>query len=168
MRTPASIGNHPIHPMLIVFPVGLLIFSLACDLVALVRDAPQPWTTVAFYTMAGGVVGALAAAIPGLVDLLSLPPGKLRRIGLAHMSINLVVVVLFAVNVWLRYGGHEVSGLPLALSVAGVVLLAVSGWLGAELVHTHRVGVADEETGIASTPGSHALDVHAPWDRARP
>src|SRR5438046_9671383 len=71
MRTPASISGHPIHAMLIVFPVGLLIFSLVCDIASLRSADPNTWATVALYTMIGGFIGALAAAIPGLIDLLS-------------------------------------------------------------------------------------------------
>src|SRR5688572_22724486 len=71
MRTPASVAGHPIHPMLIVFPVGLLIFSLVCDLISLVVTDDSVWATVALYTMVGGFIGALLAAVPGLIDLLS-------------------------------------------------------------------------------------------------
>src|SRR3569833_1686356 len=65
MRTPASIAGHPLHPMLIVFPVGLLVFSLICDLASFFFDNPTTWATVALYTMIGGFVGALVAAGPG-------------------------------------------------------------------------------------------------------
>ncbi len=66
MRTPASISKHPIHPMLVVFPIGLWVFSFICDLIGLAMGMPSTWTTVAFYTMVGGLVGALLAAVPGL------------------------------------------------------------------------------------------------------
>ena len=75
MRTPASIAGHPIHPMLVTLPIGLWVFSFVCDLVYAFGSVTAVWKTVAFFTMAGGLVGALAAAIPGLIDLLSLPPG---------------------------------------------------------------------------------------------
>jgi uncharacterized membrane protein len=101
MRTPASIAGHPIHPMLVPIPIGLWIFSLACDLIHAGGATSPAWTTVALYTMGGGIVGALAAAVPGLIDLLSLPPGP-RRTALTHMTINLTVVVLYVINFWLR------------------------------------------------------------------
>ena len=72
MRTPASIAGHPIHPMLITIPVGLLIFSLVCDLIALLSSQPDVWLLVAFFTMVGGFIGALIAAIPGVIDLMSI------------------------------------------------------------------------------------------------
>lgn len=147
MRTPASIAGHPIHPMLVPLPIGLWLFSLVCDIVAVAGGDPT-WRTVAYYTMAGGLVGALAAALPGLVDLLSLPPGP-KRTAVVHMAINLVVVALFAVNLWLRTTDGA-GTLTLALSVVGVGLLAVSGWLGGKMVYIHRVAVAEDDHAEAS------------------
>jgi hypothetical protein len=70
MRTPASIFTHPIHPMLIVFPIGLWIFSLACDLIRLAGASGDAWSIVALFSMVGGFIGALCAAVPGFIDLL--------------------------------------------------------------------------------------------------
>jgi uncharacterized membrane protein len=69
MGTPASIGKHPVHPMLMVFPIGLWIFSLIFDAIGLSVATPGVWFTVALYAMVGGLIGALAAAVPGLIDL---------------------------------------------------------------------------------------------------
>ena len=140
MRTPASIKGHPIHAMLIVFPVGLLIFSLVCDLIHAFIDSSPNWSTVALYTMVGGFIGALVAAVPGLIDLLSLPDG-VKKIALTHMTLNLTAVALYAINLWLRIQGTGNPLLPLWLSVIAVGILGVSGWLGAEMVHRHGVGV---------------------------
>jgi uncharacterized membrane protein len=140
MRTPASIASHPIHPMLITIPVGLLIFSLICDLIALFVSDPNVWLLVAFFTMVGGFIGALIAAVPGVIDLMSINEPTIKRIGLTHMALNLVAVTLYAVNIWLRIDGTS-SSAPLVLSVIAVALLGVSGWLGAEMVHKHGVGV---------------------------
>jgi uncharacterized membrane protein len=140
MRTPASIAGHPIHPMLIVFPVGLFIFSLICDLISLSAADAGVWRTVALYTMGGGFIGALAAAVPGLIDLLSVVKTRVRKIALTHMVLNLIAVLLYAINLWLRIksGNYEAG---LILSIVAVVLLSVSGWLGAEMVHRHGIGV---------------------------
>lgn len=140
MRTPASIAGHPIHPMLVPIPIGLWIFSLVADLVHAGGSANPAWTTVALYTMAGGIVGALAAAIFGLVDLLSLPPGP-RSTGIKHMTINLVVVALYVVNLWARWGAPENPGGLVWLSVLAIVLLVVSGWLGGKMVYEYGVAV---------------------------
>lgn len=125
--------------MLVPIPIGLWIFSLVCDLVYAGGSSNPAWTTVALYTMGGGIVGALLAAVPGLVDLLSLPPGP-RRTALTHMAINLTVVVLYVVNFWLRMRAPDSPGSLIWLSVLGIGLLVISGWLGGKMVY--ELGVA--------------------------
>jgi uncharacterized membrane protein len=139
MHTPASIAKHPIHPMLITIPIGLWISSLICDLFYVFGGQATNWSVVAFYTMAGGIVGALLAAIPGFIDLLSLP-SAIKRVAITHMSINLGIVVLYAINLWLRTR-TSTSLTPQWLSLIAVCLLGVSGWLGGKMVHVHGVGV---------------------------
>jgi len=140
MRTPASIASHPLHPMLITIPVGLFVFSLICDVIARFAPDPNIWLIVAFFTMVGGFIGALIAAVPGAIDLLSINQQKIKTIGLTHMALNLVAVTLYAVNIWMRVQGTN-STTPLILSIISVGLLAVSAWLGAEMVHRYGVGV---------------------------
>jgi uncharacterized membrane protein len=146
MSSPASIGKHPIHPMLVAIPIGLWIFSLVSDCIAFFRGGDIFWSNVAFYTMVGGVVGALIAAVPGLIDWLSITNRKAKSIGLWHMLINLTVVGLFAGNIWLRMGNQSESRFPLALSVIGIILLGISGWLGGEMVFRHGVAVEPQHT----------------------
>lgn len=151
MRTPASIAHHPVHPMLVPFPIGLWIFSFICDLIFAFGAHTPVWKTVALYGMVGGTIGALAAAIPGLIDLLSLPPGP-RRTAIIHMSINLTIVVLFAINIWWRISagdeGAAANG-PTWLSLVAILLLLVSGWLGGKLVYESGVAVdTDAASGL--------------------
>jgi uncharacterized membrane protein len=140
MTTPASVAKHPIHPMLIVFPIGLWVFSLVCDIIVLAGGAPV-WHDIAYYTMLGGLIGALLAAVPGLVDFFSISDPESKRIARNHMLLNLTAVTLYAINLYLRAGGSPGAPLPIVFSVAGVLLLAVSGWLGGELVYVHGVAV---------------------------
>ena len=140
MRTPASIAGHPIHPMLVPIPIGLWIFSLFCDLMVFGGSTNPAWPTVALYTMAGGIVGALLAALPGLIDLLSLP-ARPRRTALAHMTINLTVVVLYVANLWMRLSSPESGNIPLWLSLIAIGLLVISGWLGGKMVFALGVAV---------------------------
>jgi uncharacterized membrane protein len=140
MRTPANIARHPIHPMLVVFPIGLWVFSFVCDLIFAFGEDPEPWRTLAFYTMVGGLIGALAAAVPGLIDLLSLPQGP-RQTAIKHMSINLIVVALFAINTWVRASDDAHPTTTIWLSAIAIGLLVVSGWLGGKLVYEQGVGV---------------------------
>lgn len=144
MRTPASIARHPIHPMLVPLPIGLWLFSFVCDLLFVFGQGVSLWFTLAFYTMIGGLAGAALAAIPGFIDMLSLT-GSRKRIALAHMTINLVVVVLYAFNVGLRIDGTGASTVPVVLSAVAVALLAVSGWLGGHMVYVYRVAVDVED-----------------------
>jgi uncharacterized membrane protein len=150
MHTPAQIRRHPIHPMLVGIPIGLWVFSLACDLAYLWGTGNANWATVAFYTMMGGIIGALIAAVPGLIDMLSLPE-SLKRTALIHMGINLSVVVLYFINAWIRLGGTS-EVLPVWLSAFCVVLLGVSGWLGGRMVYAHGVAVNDTPTPATRRP----------------
>jgi uncharacterized membrane protein len=154
MRTPANIAKHPIHPMLVGIPIGLWLFSLICDLVAVLGNGDEVWRVVALYTMVGGIVGALLAAVPGFIDMLSLPSG-IKRIALVHMTINLIVVALYAVNIWLRLP-DPASTTPVWLSVIAVGLLAVSGWLGGKMVYVHGVAVETPPEPPPLTKGEHA------------
>ena len=140
MRTPASIAAHPIHPMLVTIPIGLWVFSLVCDLIHAGGGTNPAWATVALYTMGGGIVGALAAAVAGLIDLLSLPPEP-RKTALTHMTINLVIVALYVINFWLRLGSPGEPGNLVWLSVIAIGLLLISGWLGGKMVFEYGIGV---------------------------
>lgn len=141
MRTPASIAGHPIHPMLVPIAIGCFIFSFAADLICLATGAKEPWNTLAYCTMIGGVIGALAAALPGLVDLLSLPAGPIKKTALTHMGINLVVVAIYIVNVLMRSANMQDLKLPMLMSLVTIVLLVISGWLGGKMVYEYGVGV---------------------------
>lgn len=145
MASPASIAKHPIHPMLIAIPIGLWIFSLVSDFISIFKGGDVFWSNVAFYTMAGGVIGALLAAVPGFIDWLAIKDQKVKTIGLWHMVINLTVVGLFSFNLWLRTTSSPDARLPFALSVISVLLLSISGWLGGELVFKHGVAVEPQQ-----------------------
>ena len=140
MRTPANIARHPIHPMLVAIPIGLWIFSLICDLVYRFGGGNPNWQVVAWYTLVGGILGALVAAVPGFIDMLSLPWAT-KRIALIHMSINLTVVALYVVNAYIRKCSGGVSDATIWLSVISVGMLAASGWLGGKMVYVHGVAV---------------------------
>ena len=159
MRTPAQIAGHPIHPMLVTLPIGLWVFSLVCDIIARSSSQPQTWSTIALYTMVGGIVGALLAALAGLVDMLSLRNRPVFRTALTHMAINLVVVTLYVVNAWMRASGAASAGTALGLSVLAIALLLVSGWLGGKMVYIAGVAVHTEDEAADSA--------NEPWRTAR-
>ena len=151
MTTPASIHRHPLHPMLVTIPIGLWIFSFVCDLFYLFSGAAL-WGVMAFYTLAGGEVGALIAAVPGFIDFLALKARRARRVAAAHMGLNLALVALVGLNLWLRWNGVG-EELPIALSGIAVVTLAGSGWLGGHLVHVLGVTVDPAATAPSREPG---------------
>ena len=122
MQAPASISKHPVHPMLVVLLAGLWVFSLGCDLLYLGGAEAEIWSRLALYTMVGGFIGAFTAlALPGFV---------------ARMNVTLVVVGLYAVNIWLRLGDPNLA-LAITPSVIGVGMLAVSSWLETQLLRVH-------------------------------
>src|SRR5437660_5121186 len=112
--------RHPIHPMLVHFPIGLFILSLLLDLVSLVFPTVPDLVRGSFYAMLLGVITALLAAVPGFVDYTDIRsdhPGK--RTATAHMILNLIVVALYGINVGIRWsalGDVRIQTLPLALS----------------------------------------------------
>jgi uncharacterized membrane protein len=136
----ASIKGHPIHPMLVGLPIGLLTFSFVSDVVYR-ATGHVTWSTVALYTLGGGIVGALLAAVPGLVDLVTMRDPAAKRLGLMHMTANLAAVAVFAMSFWQHSQGDQ-SGLPLALSFVAIVLMGIGGWLGGEMVYVRGVAVA--------------------------
>lgn len=145
MHNSAAMRSHPIHPMLIVLPRGLWAFSLFCDLLYLGGGEAGLWSPLALYSMVGGFVVALAAvALPGFVELASLADRQVKRIGLAHMNLTLVVVALYAVNIWLRFSDPANMGGAIVLSAISVGVLAVWSWLGGERLHVHGVGVVTQ------------------------
>lgn len=147
--TPASVDKHPLHAILVAIPIGLWLFSLVCDLMYRFASAEAVWHVMAWYTMVAGVIGAVVAAVPGLIDFFSITDPRTGRIGLAHLVVNIGLVVLYAGNAWFRTVLGPGSVLPLVLSVVGVAALVVTGWLGAEMVYVHKVGVVQESTPAA-------------------
>jgi uncharacterized membrane protein len=134
MTARISIAGHPVHAMLVNIPIGLWIFTLTSD-VAFAATGDPAWRATAYFTLIGGIAGALLAAVFGLIDLLGLSGSRERRLGIFHMSLNLVIVAIQAINFAVRATSQSTSGLTLALSALAVAALLVSGWLGGQLVH---------------------------------
>lgn len=146
MASPASIGGHPIHPMLIPFPIALWVFSLIADVIYLWRDNPVWRDWIAFYALLAGIIGAAAAAVFGFIDWLSIKDREVKKVADWHAGLNVIALLIFAASFYLRTaGGSEWVGgsytIPVLLSVVGVVLITISGYLGGELVFRHGVAV---------------------------
>jgi uncharacterized membrane protein len=142
--------GHPFHPVMVTIPIGAWVAALVFDLVSLSPDGGAAFVEGAFWLVGIGIVGALAAALFGVMDLLTIPRGtKAWSTGLTHMTLNLAVVVLQVVNFLVRRGqldAESVGTVPLVLSVVSLVLLGASGYLGGRLAYTYGVRVADEAT----------------------
>ena len=144
MESRAKLLGHPIHQMLIVFPLGLLSMAVVFDLLAIALGNGY-WSEIAFWMIAAGVVTGLLAAPFGAIDWFHIPAGtRAKRIGAVHGLGNVVVVGLFAASWLLRGGAPRSPGtLALGLAFSGGGLALVTAWLGGELVDRLGVGVDD-------------------------
>jgi uncharacterized membrane protein len=150
--------GHPFHPILVTVPIGAWVTSLVFDLTSRWAGEPDVFVKGAFWLIGVGILGALAAAVFGFLDLLAIPQGTPAfRTALAHMALNLTVVGLFAVSFALRRGHLDDADSTIAavtLSIIALVLLGISGWLGGKLAYRYGVRVADQtaqEQGFTNT-----------------
>jgi uncharacterized membrane protein len=145
MESRAKLLGHPVHPMLVVLPLGLLIAAVIFDALYLWFRTPT-LAAVGFWNIAGGVIGGLLAAVFGLIDWLAIPHGtRAKRIGLLHGVLNVIVVATFSLAWLMRRDAIDMApstGVFL-MEAAGLMLGSVAGWFGGELVDRLAVGVDD-------------------------
>ena len=154
MESKAKALGHPIHPMLIVLPLGLFIAAVVCDILYLISHVAF-YPIVSFYNIAGGIIGGLLAAVFGFRDWLAIPAGtRAKRIGLFHGLGNVVLVVLFLVSWLIRRGDPNFvpSTSALVISFAAIFLGTMTAWLGGELVY--RLDVAIDRGAHLNAPSS--------------
>jgi nitrite reductase/ring-hydroxylating ferredoxin subunit/uncharacterized membrane protein len=144
MRSKASLGGDPIHPAIVHFPIAFLLGASVMDLIDLVCECPDWWVTTSYALLAGGILTALIAAVPGFIDYrFTVPPdSSARRRATRHMIVNLTAVAIFAVALFLR-GDPEIR--PETVIVAGetvaAMLLVYGGTLGGKLVSKNQIGI---------------------------
>jgi uncharacterized membrane protein len=148
MESKVKFAGHPVHPMLIVFPLGLLSTAVIFDIIYLVSGL------VAYYMIGAGIIGGLAAAVFGWLDWIAIPSGtRARRIGLYHGVGNVMVLALFILSWVLRQDAPETPPTgAIVAALSGVVLALVTSWLGGELVG--RLGVGVDEGAHLDSPSS--------------
>lgn len=156
MESRTKVMGHPVHPMLVVFPLGLFMTAVAFDVLFL-WSGRLTFASVALWNIAAGILMGLLAAVFGSIDWLAIPEGtRAKRLGLLHGVGNVVVVGLFTVSLWLRWTAPD--GQPpmpaIAIAVGAVALMTVTGWLGGELVD--RLGVGVDEGAHLNAPSSLA------------
>lgn len=149
MASKASIGGHPIHPMLIPFPIALWSTSFAVDIWFYFERNPT-WLYASKFMIAAGCIGAIAAAIPGIIDWWTLKDREVVRIANWHARLNIAALIVFAISLFFRMQiGSPLVGrrlvIPFLLSFLGVILIAISGWLGGEMVFKHGVAVEPQD-----------------------
>ncbi|HEY9856362.1 MAG TPA: DUF2231 domain-containing protein [Stenomitos sp.] len=146
MKSSVVVAKHPLHPMLIPFPIGAFVFALIGDL-AYLGTANTFWYAFATWSIGIGVITGLLAAVPGLIDFLTVVPGEARRTASTHMILNVSIVAVFAINLALRAFSTATTGanhwLTLALTIIADAALVYSGWLGGQLVYHYRIGIEE-------------------------
>ncbi len=162
MYTKARIAGHPIHPAIIAFPVALYTATVVA-LIVFAGTNDGFWYRAAMWSNLAGVVMAGVAAIPGAIDLFTLPRHtRAFATGLRHAGFNVLALVLFVIScvmLWSSYHStagagpvHVAFAAPLVLSIIGLLSTVVAGTLGWALVQTHHVGVRPTERGVARSP----------------
>jgi uncharacterized membrane protein len=144
MESRAKLLGHPIHQMVIVFPLGLLAMAVIFDVLAIVLGDGY-WSEIAFWMIAAGVVTGLLAAPFGAIDWWGIPSGtRAKRVGALHGIGNVIVVLLFALSWLMRWDAPAApENMALLLSFVGGFLALGTGWLGGELVDRLAIGVDD-------------------------
>jgi uncharacterized membrane protein len=141
VESTAAIAGHPLHHMLVAFPIAYLVGAFVTD-IAFRSTADTFWARGSFWLLAAGIVTAIVAAIPGLIDFTTINRVRNVWVSWTHMVSNLLVVVLAAVNLWLRWddpaAGVQDGGFWLSLITT--LILVFSGWLGGELAYRYRIG----------------------------
>src|ERR1051325_6828768 len=102
MASPASLGGHPVHPMLIPFPIALWIFSLVADVIYLWRGNPVWRDWIAFYALLGGIIGAALAAGFGIIRWLSVQEPDVKKVADWHARLNVIALLIFVASFYLR------------------------------------------------------------------
>lgn len=144
----AAIRGHPIHPMLVPFPIALLALVPVTDILYIATGS-YFWARCSYYLLWAGIVTAAVAAFAGLTDFWSIDRVRKHRAAWLHLGANVALSGLALVNVLLRTNDVTANIVPsgLILSLVGLMLLAVGGWYGGELAYRHKIGViADEPT----------------------
>ena len=145
MKSTARFAGHPIHPMQIPYPFAFLSGAAAFDVASAARGNERLGQTAAHLRLAG-IATALAAAVRGLIDYLTVvPDGRPEDTATKHLVSNVSALGCFAAAAWVSNGRRTSKDATLALELVGTMLLSVGGWLGGSLSYHHQVGVDPEE-----------------------
>jgi uncharacterized membrane protein len=162
MKSRAVIGNHPIHPMLIPFPIAFLTGAVAFDIASRVLSSESLYTT-AGHCMIAGIVMGVVAAIPGLIDFTSIIPEDSRAKNKAtyHIIVNTVALIAFLVAFLARPPFAARNLITVLPAYMGFLFLSVGGWLGGSLVYEEKVGIDEVFPQRTET-------IRPPWEEPSP
>lgn len=154
----AAIAGHPLHPIVIPFPIAFLVGALATDLGYWATTDPF-WARASLWLVGAGLVTGVLAAALGLIDFFTIKRARSHRSGWIHFIGNAVVLALAFISLLLRVDDMEGGLLPVGLMLSAVItlLLGVTGWYGGELSYRHKIGVLEESEAPAS--GSSPEDI---------
>ena len=164
MKSRARVLGHPIHPMLIAFPIAFYTATVV-TLIVFVATGDSFWYRVAMWSNLGGVVMAVVAAVPGLIDLLGLPRhSRARSVALRHAGFNSLALVLFTISLVALYRSERATNYdataPLVLGILGIASTVAAGWLGWNLTQTYHVGI--EPYSVDETVTDEEVREHRP------
>lgn len=142
MRSKASIKSHPLHPILVSFPIGFLVGAFVSDLIA-AFSGNQSFSQTAYYLEVAGIVMGILAAIPGFIDYLYTVPPKssAKKRGAKHGLLNVTQLVLFSIALIIRTNGNPNEILVIVLEGAGVIIIGFTGWMGSTLIYRNQIAV---------------------------
>jgi uncharacterized membrane protein len=173
MESRFKVLGHPLHQILIVFPLGLLVTAVVFDGLHYFGGRDPRWADISYWMIVAGLIGGLVAAVPGWVDWFAIPSGtRAKSIGLIHgLGNTFGVIGLYGTSWWLRRGdpGHP-SDVAMLLSAGGLAVGMVTAWLGGELVDRLGVGVdpgahLDSPNSLSGRPASEGRRDPAPLGR---
>jgi len=150
MKSHFHIKGHPIHAMLVSYPIALYMIALLLDLLYLWKGDPL-WFQMAFWVMLFGLIGNLLANLSGVVDFLAIlrEAPEARQTAVIHLSVGWLLVILYGSSLLLRNWGLIQEGssatVPILLNLVGAVFVGLQGWFGGELVYRFGIGIAQEK-----------------------
>jgi uncharacterized membrane protein len=141
-----AIKGHPLHAMMVTFPIAFLVSVVATDLAWIVFQ-DQFWARLSLWLVGAGAFAGAAAGLAGALELLLIPGVRRRGVSWSHFVAAMTLISVAFTNWYLRLAGFTEMILPwgFMLSLLGAVLVAVAGWLGANLVFDHKIGIVEED-----------------------
>lgn len=148
MERSFSIAGHPLHPFLVLFPVGLLVWAFVANVIFAFSDDNMTWYDIGFWTTWAAVIAVIPAGLTGLIDYARVGRHQQPRLASTHMLLNIAITALFVASgiLMMDEGATEGTNLTavLVMEGVGVALLAVSGWLGQEMVYRHGLAMSEQ------------------------